>query len=73
MNNIIDAEKIQKIIYYHNEARKSYNESIRQKKLCQGFLYKACQLILENEPFEYTDKELFTYSKDKKGNINLGD
>jgi len=58
MNNIIDAEKIQKIIYYHNEARKRYNESIRQKKLCQEFLHKASQLILEDEPFEYIDKEL---------------
>ena len=58
MKSIIDADKMNKIIYYAEQARKSYEESLRQKKISEEFLHKACKLILDKEPFEYTDKEL---------------
>lgn len=58
MNNIIDADKMNKIIYYTEQAKKSYEESLRQKKISDEFLHKAVKLILKDEPFEFSDKEL---------------
>lgn len=49
MSDIIDADKMNKIIYYANEAKKFYQESVRQKQISQDFLHKACKLILNNE------------------------
>jgi len=58
MNNIIDADKMNKIIYYTEQAKKFYEESIRQKKISEEFLHKAVRLILKDESFEFSDKEL---------------
>ena len=57
MSNVIDADKMNKIIYYAKLADGCYNESLRQKRLSEEALHKACKLILNNVPFEYTDKK----------------
>jgi len=51
MNNIIDADKMNKIIYYAEQAKKFYEESISQKKISEEFLHKAVKLILKDESF----------------------